>query len=74
MGQQSEGEGGDGHEGSDRQLVAGLLQAAGLNPPPEEVDRLTELYPALRRSLDRFHAVDVGDEVAAAVFRAGELG
>lgn len=60
------------NERDDRQAVATLLAAAGLSPPPEEVDRLAGLYPGLRRSLDRFHAVDAGDEVTAAVFRAGE--
>jgi len=51
-----------------------LLAAAGLDPPEDEIDRLAALYPGLRRSLDRFHAVDAGDEVAAAVFRAAETG
>ncbi len=53
-----------------RAEVAALLRAAGVDPPPAEVDRLAGLYPGLRRSLDRFHAVDAGDEVTAAVFRA----
>lgn len=47
-----------------------LLTAAGLTPPDAEVERLAKLYPGLRQSVDRFHAVDVGDEVTAAVFRA----
>ena len=54
--------------------VAALLAAAGLDLPEDEIDRLAALYPGLRRSLDRFHAVDVGDEVTAAVFRAAETG
>jgi len=53
-----------------RAEVSALLRAAGVDPPPTEIDRLAGLYPGLRRSLDRFHAVDVGDEVTAAVFRA----
>lgn len=53
-----------------RVTVVALLGAAGVDPPPEEVDRLAALYPGLRRSLDRYHAIDVGDEVTAAVFRA----
>jgi len=53
-----------------RAEVSALLRAAGVDPPASEVDRLAGLYPGLRRSLDRFHAVDVGDEVTAAVFRA----
>ena len=55
-----------------RQQVAALLTAAGLDPPDEEIERLAALYPGLRRSIDRFHALDVGDEVPAAVFRAAE--
>lgn len=53
-----------------RDQVAALLTTAGLDPPAQELDRLAGLYPGLRRSVDRFHAVDVGDEVTAAVFRA----
>ena len=49
-----------------------LLTAAGLSPPDAEVERLAKLYPGLRRSVDRFHAIDVGDEVTAAVFRASD--
>lgn len=56
-----------------RATVLALLGAAGVDPPPEEVDRLADLYPGLRRSLDRYHTIDVGDEVTAAVFRAAEL-
>ena len=56
-----------------RSQVAALLAAAGLTPPEDEIDRLAALYPGLRRSIDRFHAIDTGDEVTAAVFRAGEL-
>ena len=62
----------DGADDSVRERVAALLAAAGLDPPAAEVDRLAGLYPALRRSLDRFHRVDTGDEVTAAVFRAGD--
>lgn len=50
-----------------------LLSEAGLaDIPPEELERLGQLYPALRRSVDRFHEIDAGDEVTAAVFRAGD--
>lgn len=52
------------------QTVKALLGAAGLAPPEDEVERLAGLYPALRKTLDRFHDVDAGDEVTAAVFRA----
>ncbi|MEL6983772.1 MAG: hypothetical protein AAFO29_15210 [Actinomycetota bacterium] len=57
-----------------RAQVSALLAAAGLEPPDSEIDRLAGLYPGLRRSLDRFHEVDTGDDVTAAVFRAGEVG
>ncbi len=46
--------------------VGVLLAAAGLDPPEEEVERLAGLYPGLRRSVDRFHAVETADEVTAA--------
>ncbi|MDH3681111.1 MAG: hypothetical protein OEV40_14325 [Acidimicrobiia bacterium] len=55
----------------DARTVEVLLGEAGLTDvPPEELERLAQLYPALRRSLDRFHEIDAGDEVTAAVFRA----
>ncbi len=52
--------------------VATLLAAAGLQVPDNEVDRLAQLYPGLRRSMDRMYEVPTGDEVPAALFRAGE--
>ncbi len=52
-------------------IVDALLRAAGLQVPPEETARLATLYPGLRRSVDRFHRVETGDEVPAAVFEAG---
>lgn len=52
-----------------------LLGEAGLHDvPEEELRRLAQLYPGLRRSIDKFHEIDVGDEVTAAVFRADESG
>lgn len=51
--------------------VWALLAAAGLSPPDDEVERLAGLYPGLRRTADRFHAIDAGDAVQAAVLRAG---
>ncbi len=53
--------------------VAVLLSEAGLDVPPEEVERLAGLYGGLRHSVNRFYEIDTGDEVAAAVFRAGEV-
>lgn len=50
--------------------VRALLAAAGVQPPEEEIERLAGLYPGLRAAVDRFHRVDAGDEVPAAVFRA----
>ncbi len=53
------------------EIVELLLTEAGLRQvPTEELQRLGQLYPGLRRSVDRFHDIDVGDEVTAAVFRA----
>lgn len=49
-----------------------LLAEAGLAPPAEEVARLAQLYPGLRRTVDRFHEIDAGDEVPAAVYRADD--
>jgi hypothetical protein len=54
------------------ETVRVLLNAAGLNPPAAEVERLAKLYPGLRRSVDRFYDIEVGDEVPAAVFRAAD--
>ncbi|MEZ5265286.1 MAG: hypothetical protein AB7O92_33940 [Acidimicrobiia bacterium] len=55
-------------------IVRALLDAAGLQPPPEEVDRLVELYGPIRRQLAMIHAADVGGVDPSNVFRAGELG
>ncbi|MCC6438563.1 MAG: hypothetical protein IT196_26310 [Acidimicrobiales bacterium] len=55
-------------------IVRALLDAAGLQPPPEEVDRLAELYGPIRRQLAMVHAADVGDVDPSNVFRAGEVG
>jgi hypothetical protein len=57
-----------------RIIVRALLDAAGLRPPPEEVERLVELYGPIRRQLAMIHAADVGDADPSNVFRAGELG
>jgi hypothetical protein len=58
---------------SDRETVEALLQAAGVRPPEDEIERLAQLYPGLRASVDRFHEVATGDEVQAAVYRAADL-
>ena len=50
--------------------VEALLSAAALDVPHDEVERLARLYPGLRRSVDRYYEIPVGDEVPAAVFRA----
>lgn len=70
--QQHEREQADEREAA-RAQVSALLAAAGLEPPPTEVDRLAGLYPGLRRSIDRFHQIDAGDDVTAAVFRAADI-
>lgn len=56
----------------DEAIVRALLAAAGLDIPDDEVERLAHLYPGLRRSVDRFYEVPVGDGVTAAVFRADD--
>ncbi len=53
-----------------RVTVEHLLLAAGVDVPDTEVDRLAGLYPGLRGSVDKICAIDVGDEVQAAVFDA----
>lgn len=58
----------------DQTVVQALLQAAGLAPSPEEVERLGELYRPIRRQLALIHAADVGSVDPACVFRAGEIG
>ena len=55
-------------------LVQAMLSAAGLQPPPEEVKRLAELYGPMRRQLAMIHAAEVGDADPAEVFRAAEVG
>ena len=62
----------DAADGGTKASFAALLAAAGLPVPDDEVERLAQLYPDLRASVDRFYAVDVGDEVPAAVFRADD--
>lgn len=54
-------------------IVNALLDAAGLKPPPEEVDRLGELYGPIRRQLALIYAADISSADPASVFRAGEL-
>lgn len=50
-----------------------LLAEAGLGQvPDEEIRRLAQLYPGLRRSADKFYQIETADEVTAAVFRAEE--
>jgi hypothetical protein len=56
----------------DEMIVRALLAAAGLDIPDDEVGRLAQMYPGLRRSVDRYYEVPVGDEVTAAVFRADD--
>lgn len=55
-------------------LVQALLNAAGLQPPQQEVERLAELYGPLRRQLTMIHSADVDDADPAEVFHAGEVG
>lgn len=57
----------------DEKTVRALIGASGVTVPDEEIQRLARLYPGLRRSVDRFYEIDTGDEVTAAVFRAGDM-
>ena len=58
----------------DQATVRTMLAAAGLVIPDDEVERLARLFPGLRRSVDRYYDLAIGDEVMAAVFRAAEPG
>ena len=55
-------------------IVRAALDAAGLRPPAEEVERLAELYGPIRKQLAMVHAADLGDADPAPVFRAAEIG
>jgi len=57
----------------DLDVVRALMDAAGLEPPVDEIERLADLYGPMRRQLAAIHAVDVGDADPAVVFRAGEI-
>ncbi|MGH1492839.1 MAG: hypothetical protein ACRBK7_26165 [Acidimicrobiales bacterium] len=59
-------------EAENLRQVTALLSAAGVRPPDDEIERLARLYPGVRKTADRFHRVDVGDEVTAAVFKAAQ--
>ncbi len=54
-------------------IVQALLDASGLQPPPEEVERLAELYGPIRRQLAMIHAADVGNVDPSNVFRSGDI-
>ena len=60
-------------EADARGTVDALLRAAGVAVPDEEAARLAGLYPALRRSVDRFYDVTTEDALPAARFDAGEM-
>jgi hypothetical protein len=47
-----------------------LLGAAGIEAPDSDLASLAKILPGARRRVDRMYAVDTGDEVTAAVFRA----
>jgi hypothetical protein len=59
--------------GTEVETVTILLAAAGLAVPQGEIERLAQLYPGLRRSVDRLYEIDTADEVPAAIFRAAEI-
>lgn len=45
------------------ETVAALLAAQGLHVPPEDLQALVAVYPAVRRRMARVHAVPAGDRV-----------
>lgn len=47
-----------------------LLAAAGIEPPEHDLPSMMRALGVARRRVDRMYAVDTGDEVTAAVFRA----
>jgi len=53
--------------------VRTLLAIAGIDAPDEDLGSLARVHPIMKRRVDRMYAVDTGDEVQAAVFRAEEL-
>jgi hypothetical protein len=50
--------------------VRTLLAAAHITAPDGDLASLARILPSTRRRVDRMYAVDTGDEVTAAVFRA----
>lgn len=47
-----------------------LLAGSGIDPPEHDLSSLARILPAARRRMERMYAVETGDEVTAAVFRA----
>jgi hypothetical protein len=52
--------------------VGVLLELAGIAPSPQELERLTEMFPEMRASIERLWALDLGDIAPSLVFRAAE--
>lgn len=52
--------------------VQGLLDLAGISPSPAELEQLSAQFPAMRASIERLWAVDLGDTAPSLVFRAAE--
>lgn len=42
-------------------VVTALLGVHGITAPDDDLVAIAELYPGLRRRMDRIHAVDCGD-------------
>ncbi len=47
-----------------------LLGAAGISAPDSDLSSLARVLPGARRRMERMFAIDAGDGVTAAVFRA----
>lgn len=53
-------------------FVTASLDAAGIHPSDEELAVLARRYPAMRRQVERFYAVDTDDVAPVLRLRAGE--
>lgn len=64
----------DSSDGSDVDFfdyIKATLKLNGIEAPEADLASLAKLFPGMRRKVDRFYEVQTGDEVTAAVFRAG---
>jgi hypothetical protein len=43
---------------SDAEIVAMLIKQAGINPPPEALERMVTVYPAVRAQVELLYACE----------------